>query len=225
MVHGVLSELRLESAHLVGHSYGGMVALWMALDAPERVRSLVTLGSPAVALGGGFDATLRLLARRGIGPVALSLPSPLWAYRHMLAGSLGHRAIDHAPPELVRALYAATRRRGFARTVSSFLREELRGVEADPARYRLGEPEVARMRRPTLVLWGDEDPYQPLADGRRAAGSIPAAQQRRGVRHRSDHRAGLAAAGGELVEQVLRLARRFLHGDRLDPGHQAISVT
>jgi pimeloyl-ACP methyl ester carboxylesterase len=199
VLHGVLDALGLESAHLVGHSYGGMAALWMALDAPERVRSVVTLGSPAVAFGGGLGSTLRLLARRGIGPLALSLPSPLFAYRALLAASLGHHAIDDAPPELIRALYAATRHRGFARTVSSFLREELRGLDAHPPRYRLGGPELASVRQPTLVLWGDEDPYQPVAEARRAAAHIPDA---RFTVTRGGHAAWLDDAGA--VAELIR---------------------
>jgi pimeloyl-ACP methyl ester carboxylesterase len=39
-------ELGLERFHLVGHSYGGVTALQLALDAPERVHSLVLLEPP-----------------------------------------------------------------------------------------------------------------------------------------------------------------------------------
>lgn len=37
----LLDALDIEAAHIVGHSYGGAVAVQMAVDSPERVRSLV----------------------------------------------------------------------------------------------------------------------------------------------------------------------------------------
>ncbi len=40
---GLLRKLGVQRAHLVGHSYGGAIALQLALDAPEIVRSLSLL--------------------------------------------------------------------------------------------------------------------------------------------------------------------------------------
>ncbi len=37
----LLDVLHVERAHIMGHSMGGRVAQWMALDAPKRVRSLI----------------------------------------------------------------------------------------------------------------------------------------------------------------------------------------
>ena len=44
---GLLQELNAVPAHLVGHSSGAVIALQLALDAPEAVRSL-TLLEPAL---------------------------------------------------------------------------------------------------------------------------------------------------------------------------------
>ena len=41
----LLDELHLESAHVVGNSMGGMIALRMAQIAPSRIRKLVLMGS------------------------------------------------------------------------------------------------------------------------------------------------------------------------------------
>lgn len=42
---GLLDALALPAAHVVGHSMGGRVAQWMALQRPDRVRSLVLAAS------------------------------------------------------------------------------------------------------------------------------------------------------------------------------------
>src|SRR5215213_8272163 len=49
MLTGCLNALGLEQVRLIGHSQGAMQALWGALDAPSRVRSVVAIGTPAVA--------------------------------------------------------------------------------------------------------------------------------------------------------------------------------
>ena len=177
LLAGCLDALGLDAAHVVGHSYGGMVGLWLALDAPQRVRSVVALGTPSVALGARPDLTLRILATRGIGPLVLAMPSPQFAYRRVLARSLGRRAVGSAPRELVRATYLGTRRRDLPRTVSTYLREQFRGAAASPPRYALRDDELARIRRPVLFVWGDrDDRYQPIGEARRKASRIPAAR-------------------------------------------------
>ncbi|MGD9893084.1 MAG: alpha/beta fold hydrolase, partial [Dehalococcoidia bacterium] len=46
----VLRHVGVERAHIAGHSYGGVIALQLALDAPEVVQSLVLLEAGLVHL-------------------------------------------------------------------------------------------------------------------------------------------------------------------------------
>ncbi|MFC7641046.1 alpha/beta fold hydrolase [Streptosporangium lutulentum] len=50
-VYRVMDAHGLESAHLVGHSAGGLLGQFVAVERPERVRSLTVIGSSP--LGGG----------------------------------------------------------------------------------------------------------------------------------------------------------------------------
>jgi pimeloyl-ACP methyl ester carboxylesterase len=58
----LLEELGVNRAHLVGHSYGGAIALQLALDAPEVVHSLALL-EPALFLGGSGQSYRETVAR------------------------------------------------------------------------------------------------------------------------------------------------------------------
>lgn len=51
-----LDALHIPAAHLIGYSLGGGVALHMAAAYPQRVRSLVTIGTSGVADPAGADA-------------------------------------------------------------------------------------------------------------------------------------------------------------------------
>jgi len=172
MLTGCLDALGLEEVRLVGHSQGAMQALWLAHDAPTRVSSVVVIGTPAVAFGARLDA-LRLLARPVVGPLILSMPMPSGSYRNVLARTMGPAAVS-AHPELVRPTYLATHRPGYAKTVSSYLREMFRGAGAEPCRYVLSDAELQGITQPVLVLWGDEDTrFQPIEGAKTRAALLP----------------------------------------------------
>lgn len=172
MLTGCLDALGLEEVRLIGHSQGAMQALWLALDAPTRVGSVVAIGTPAVAFGARVDA-VRLLARPGIGRLLLWTPWPPPAYRRILAGTMGPAAV-RAYPDLVRATHLATHRAGYAKTVSSYLREMFRGMEAESRRYVLSDAELQRITQPVLVLWGEDDTrFQPIEEAKARAALMP----------------------------------------------------
>jgi pimeloyl-ACP methyl ester carboxylesterase len=175
MLTGCLDELRLESAHVVGHSQGAMLGMWLALDAPERVRSLVAIGTPAVALGAKLDG-LKILARPVIGSFLLSMPKPPFMYRRILTDTIGLHAVEASPKGLIRTTYLATRNADFGKTVSSYLREMFSGVDAEPRRYVLDDDELAQIRKPMLFVWGQGDRAQPIAEAKNKAALVPNAR-------------------------------------------------
>lgn len=58
----LLRELDVESAHVVGFSYGGVIAFELARSAPEAVRSLVLIEPPLPVSGGGEQGPPPFLA-------------------------------------------------------------------------------------------------------------------------------------------------------------------
>ena len=109
-----------EPAVLVGHSFGGGVAIKLAHDMPQRVRSLVLVNS----IGGSAwrrGRTLRSAAERPLWDWGLHFPSDIWPVRQ--ATRVLPVVFEDLLPNLVRNPRAIVRVAGLARRAD--LRAEL----------------------------------------------------------------------------------------------------
>jgi len=133
---------------LVGTSYGGNVAMAVAVVAPERVSALWLMGcDPAAQAAGGPDLPAGLEATPD-------------AVIDMLAGLVVHQA----------ATDAATRFRAMAQRVGG-------AAGAAQARALAGRTDLTThlgtLPMPVLVLWGKEDALVPATIGRALADELP----------------------------------------------------
>jgi 3-oxoadipate enol-lactonase len=157
-VHRTLAELGVGPAHVVGQSFGGLVAQALVLDHPGDVRSVVLSGTSC-----STDATHRQIflgraeaARRGGMPAVAEAAIDRWFTDPFMADAVVDR---------VRARLLADDPEAWARTFEAIA--EHHTVD------RLGE-----LRVPCLVVTGDADVATPPHFAEEMAAVIPGAELR-----------------------------------------------
>ena len=157
---GVLDALDIEQADLVGNSFGGAIALALAIRHPSRVRRLVLMGSVGVP----FEITPALDAVWGYQP-------SLEAMRGLLDLFAFDRGLVN--DELARLRYEASIRPGFQESFGAmFPAPRQRWVDAMASR----EADIRALPNHTLVLHGREDKVIPLQTSLTLASWIPRSQ-------------------------------------------------
>jgi 3-oxoadipate enol-lactonase len=155
-VLALLDRLGLERVHWCGLSLGGMVGMWLAINAPDRIDRLV-LCCTSARLG----------------------PPEMWAERAATVREHGVEAIADAGigrwltpefierrPEVtaqVRAMLAATPAEGYAACCGAIERMDLL-------------PHLGAIRAPTLVIAAADDPATPPEHGEAIAERVPDAR-------------------------------------------------
>ncbi|HTZ08002.1 MAG TPA: alpha/beta fold hydrolase [Acidimicrobiales bacterium] len=128
-----------EPVELLGHSFGGGVAILVAHDHPEQVRGLVLINSIGASAWTRRGAILRTMAQRPLWDWGLHFGDDVWPLRQ--ARRVLPVILAEALPNLVREPVAFWRVAGIARRAN--LTSEL--------------DELKRRRLPVVVLWGDRD--------------------------------------------------------------------
>jgi 4,5:9,10-diseco-3-hydroxy-5,9,17-trioxoandrosta-1(10),2-diene-4-oate hydrolase len=151
-MRGLLDELGLTTAHLVGNSYGGAAALRLALDTPHRVDKLVVMGPGGIgttraAPTAGLKSLLSYYG--GDGPSRDKLEAFIRKYLVYDGASV--------PDELIDLRYAASI------DPAVVANPPLRRPSGPMALRTLWRMDLTRdirlkhLQTPTLVLWGRDD--------------------------------------------------------------------
>lgn len=158
-VERAMDELGIERAHLVGNSYGGGVAMRLAVTSPHRVERLVLMAPGGVLPDDAPPWPVGL--ERLFGYMASADPSleDMEAFVRMMVYDE-----SLATPELVRERYESSLRR----------HPEL------PVPPPFGDitPDLGRIEAPTLLVWGREDQTVPLTWAPKILHGIPNAELR-----------------------------------------------
>jgi pimeloyl-ACP methyl ester carboxylesterase len=164
-----LSILGVDSVTIVGHSFGGGVAMQLAYQHPHLVDRLVLVGSGG--LGREVSWLLRLLTLPGAEYVMpFAFPKPVVDRATDVGRQLGRRNIRHPRlAEMWRAyssLAGATNRKAFVRTMRGVIEPTGQTVNASDRLYLASHV-------PTMIVWGDQDGMIPVTHAHAAHALIP----------------------------------------------------
>jgi len=157
---GLLDALAIEQVDLVGNSFGGALALALAIQHPQRVRRLVLMGSVGVS----FPLTAGLDAVWGYQPSFDNMRKLMDVFAH-------DRAL--VTDELAELRYQASIRPGFQESFAAMFpaprQRWVDGLASDPQAIR-------RIPHETLIIHGREDQVIPLQASLQLANLIQHAQ-------------------------------------------------
>jgi pimeloyl-ACP methyl ester carboxylesterase len=164
LVRGLMDDLRIARAALVGHAVGAAVALEVARLDAVRVSALVALAPVAC---GAWPRGMGRLARaaaplaRFVGPAALASFLHGSALRGYADRERGRRSLDRALRTYRSRLTAAsfTAHLALPRSAAAAVRP----------------PEPGAVQLPTAVVIGSADPFMPRASAERLQAMIPGA--------------------------------------------------
>ncbi|TDO17916.1 2-hydroxy-6-oxonona-2,4-dienedioate hydrolase/4,5:9,10-diseco-3-hydroxy-5,9,17-trioxoandrosta-1(10),2-diene-4-oate hydrolase [Mycobacterium sp. BK086] len=156
-MRGLMDELGLLSAHLVGNSYGGAAALRLALDTPQRVGKLVLMGPGGIGTTRGLPTPgLKSLLSYygGDGPSREKLSAFIRTYLVYDGAAV--------PDDLIELRYQASL------DPDVVANPPLRRPSGLRTLWRMDltrDKRLTTLPNPTLVLWGRDDKVNRPAGG------------------------------------------------------------
>ena len=199
-VVGLMDALQVRSATLIGNSMGGAAVALVAARHPDRTSALVLVDAAGFHMGAHQRPIFVRIAMSPLGALIARLPGKRLLVELALRDALHDRRLL-TDERVAEYLQAARRPGGFAavRSLGASL-ESRNGVVQDA---------LAGVRAPTLVVWGREDAWIPLADAARFAAAIAGARQVtiEGCGHLPQE---------ERPQELLRVLREFLRS--AEPG-------
>jgi abhydrolase domain-containing protein 6 len=160
----VLRDIAGPKFHLMGNSLGGATALGIAAAMPERVASVVPVNNAGIELEGVISVVDEMRSGKN-----------LFAVRTMEEYQALTARIFASPPRIPRAvrthLYLEQRER--ADWYTRLIDDMAKSTRAESASAHV---DLANIRVPTLVVWGNRDTLFPLRHGEHVANTIPGAE-------------------------------------------------
>ncbi len=162
---GLLDVLEVEKAHVVGASLGGMIVQTMAIEYPERIRTMTSIMSTTGELSVSMPKPEALAVITSIPPSDRE---------ECIEDAVKKQRILRGPKyPLDEAFVRQDAARAFDRCYHpEGMTRQLAAILASGSR----KDKLKSVKIPTLVIHGDTDPLVPIEGGKDTAASIPGAK-------------------------------------------------
>jgi 3-oxoadipate enol-lactonase len=154
-VLALLDELGIERAGFAGISLGGMVGIWLAAHAPERIASLGLMCTSAHLEPQAWHERMETVRAGGTGAIADAVMERWFTARY--------RAAHPDKIKELSAILAGTDDEAYLGCCAAIAGMDLRG-------------ELSKISVPTMVVAGADDPAIPPEHGREIADTVPGAR-------------------------------------------------
>jgi len=153
----------IEKAHLAGESLGGWTATILTVKHPERVRSLQLIAA------GGTKANPEIMARLIKSTTQAVIEDDIDLTRKRLH-LLMHNPARDVSEELVEVRHAIYHRPDFVKNLDNLLC--LQNMEIRQ-RNMMRPEQLARIKAPTLIVWGRNNPFGEVPEATKMHEDIP----------------------------------------------------
>lgn len=153
---GLLDELEIERADVVGHSMGGHTGILFALAHPDRIRRLTLVGSVPAFPGTSPPFPIRLLTVPVLNRLIRRLQKSGEEGVLDIAEIFGERDAIQDHPAFIQAIAA---HEGDPKAADTGFSEfnALISIRGWRSSIRIGEDALREIQAPTTIIWGDHD--------------------------------------------------------------------
>ncbi len=200
LVAGLLDHLGIGQTTLIGHSYGGLVALTFAGTYPKRVSKLAAVAPVVTGALGSFRPLMRMMAEiGGLSGFADRLSALARRYPQMAASFIDALYYNPANQTLERT------RQHIAAIAHPGTPAAMRRMYFEIKRSDV-TPLLPRITAPVLAIWGEQDRVVPVEELRHLRARVP--DLRECVLPACAH-----WPGGDCPDAYFGALRDFLNGD------------
>lgn len=154
VIIGLMDELKIQKATIVGNSLGGAIAAYIAINYPERVERLVLSDSAGIGIGPSLKAVAPISS-----PFLVRLSGVTSARQYP-----GKSPKDKARADFSESFRGTDEEAPYLKAVDRSL--------GQIARFDFSK-ELSKIQAKTLIIWGDNDTTVPFKNSKIFKDSIP----------------------------------------------------